>query len=759
MKKLTLLLVSLFLFSFVGIKAQVVLPDGMTALTGADVTVTSVDNQNRTKCEKPIVKTGNNKLFFTASTTDAGEEIWVSDLTVAGTKMIKDINAGTSSSNPKWLTAIGNLVYFVATEPTSGEELWVTDGTTAGTKMIKDIYTGTVGSSPAGLTALGSKLLFFAMDEISEFTPVIDPSKAEKWLWVTDGTDAGTIRIGDTPTKLTNYDGDAGNIVKCGNNAFFVGYDLTNNESLWITDGTKAGTKVVKNINPRVTTGTFATAPAAIDWITNINDKKVMFRAETVSEVTGTTDVGSEIWLSDGTAAGTNWIGFDFAKGEASGLPIGTQFACTKAYGDILFFRASDGIHGVEPCVFDLSKPIVDGVNPRQIFDVNHWANNPQYDSWPSQFAEYKGDLYVQVNGGYFLPNSATPTQELGTGYSLWRTPLNTLDTCIYQKQIWGTEIYPGGITDNCHWFTPVNDRLFFTATNSPNNQELWVINNPQTAPALVVDLPENGIPCQLIGINNVLYFASTGTKVLYKYNTVYPGLDNDFEPSAQSRTVGTAYGASFATVANPNPTGLNTTANCAKIGRTGANWYELIQYPINVTFPANSTQYIHILVNYAAQPDISMRLDGATDIRPNSFYTNFGQWQDLVVTIHGGSAGFTSTNLMILSDLGFNNTPTGFVLNNTDKFGYLDEIVVNSDPNPRSATAVNNPVISSKIYSLDGNIIMENITIASIVTVYNSIGQKVASKQIEKSGTISVKNKGIYFVNIGNQTTKVLVN
>ena len=757
MKKLTFFLVGLFLCSFTGIKADVVLPDGMSALTGADVKVTSVDNQNRTKCEKPMVKTGNNKLFFTASTATAGEEIWVSDLTVAGTQMIKDLNVGTDGSNPKWLTAIGNLVYFVATDATSGEELWVTDGTGAGTRMIKDIYTGSVGSSPAGLTALGSKLLFFAMDEISEFTPVIDPSKAEKWLWVTDGTDAGTIRIGDTPTKFTNYDGDAGNIVKCGNNAFFVGYDLTNNESLWITDGTTTGTKVVKNINPRVATGTFATAPAAIDWITNVNDKKVMFRAETVSEVTGTTDVGSEIWLSDGTAAGTNWIGFDFAKGEAGGLPIGTQFATTKAYGDTIFFRASDGIHGVEPCFFDLAKPIVEGINPRQIFDVNHWANTPQYDSWPSQFAKYKTDVYIQANGGYFLPSSQTPTQESGSGYSLWRSPISTLDTCLFAKQVWETDVFPGGGTDNCHWFSEVNGRLFFSAMNQANNQELWVIDNPQTAPVLVADLPSNGLPCQLLGVDNNLYFVSNGSQVLYKYNTVSPGLDNNFENSG--RIVTTAYGATYANVANPNVTGLNSTANCGKIGRTSGNWYELIQYPVNVTFPANSTQYIHVLVNYAAQPDISMRLDGATDIRPNSFYTNFGQWQDLVFTINGGSTGFTSTNLTLLNDLGFNNTPAGFVLNDTDKFGYLDEIVLSSDFAPRSTTALNNPVVSSKIYSLDGNIIIENSTIAGIVTVYNSLGQKVIIKQIEKSGTISIKNKGIYFVNIGNQTTKVLVN
>jgi ELWxxDGT repeat protein len=515
------------------VHAEEVLPAGMTALTGTDVQVTSVDNMNRTKAEKPIVKTQNNNVFFTATTNANGEEIWVTDGTVPGTKMIKDINAGALSANPKWLTAVGNTVYFVATTATNGEELWMTDGTEAGTKMVKDIYAGSIGSAPFGLTAFNSNVLFFAMDEESEFTPVIDPSKPEKWLWISDGTLAGTKRIANTPTKETNYDGQEGNLVKCGNICFFVGYDLTNNESLWTTDGTNTGTKVVKNINPRAATGTFATASGAIDWLTNINNKKVAFRAETVSEVTGGVDVGSEIWLSDGTAAGTNWIGIDFAKGQVNGLPRGTQFAVTMAYNDTMFFRADDGVHGVEPCVLDISKPILENSNPRQFFDINHWGKNPSYHSWPSQFAKYKGDVYIQANGGYFLPNSATPTQEYASNYSLWRSPLNKLDTCIYQKQIWDMEIFPGNFADGCTWFKEVNGRLFFSAQNAANNKELWVIDNPTTAPKLVMDLPSNGLPCQLTNVNENLFFASAGTKVLYKYIAAITSLkDNKLSKS-----------------------------------------------------------------------------------------------------------------------------------------------------------------------------------------------------------------------------------
>ena len=546
----------LFVSAFSAKADDGVLPEGMVPLVPDNVEVTSVNVIGRTKADKPVVKVGD-KLFFTATESTHGEELWVTDGTVEGTKMVKDIHEGVNAgvpagSNPKWLTAVGDKLYFVATTESSGSELWVSDGTESGTKMVKDIYPGPTGATPFALTAYKGKVLFFAMDEESEFMPVIDPTKAEKWLWISDGTEAGTARIGNTPTKENNYDGQAGNIVVCGDKAYFVGYDLVNNESLWVTDGTEGGTKVLKNINPRVATdgGVFKTAAGAIDWITNVNDKWIVFRAETVKEVTGTVDVGNEIWMSDGTEAGTKWIGFDYAKGEVNGKPRQTQFAPYVTYEDIVFFRADDGVHGTEPGFFDLSKPIEEGVNPRLIYDLNHWGKNPQYESWPENFYVYQGDLYLRGNGGYFLPDSETPTAEQASGYSLWRGPLSTLDTLIYQKQIWNMEIYPGNNTDDSSWFTEVGGKLFFAAMDNANNKELWVIDNRDSAPRKVVDLPEDGSPYQLIDFNGDLCFASESTKKLYKYQF-----------STASGMEGTERAATFKIYPNPVSEWINISS------------------------------------------------------------------------------------------------------------------------------------------------------------------------------------------------------
>ncbi len=521
MKKLITLFVSALIVSGTMKAQEIVLPDGMSILTADGVRVTAVNNENRAKATKPVVKTSNNKLFFTAETDASGEELWISGLTPETTQMVKDINPGAGSSNPKWLTALGDKVFFVATTDTNGEELWVSDGTEQGTHIVKDIYHGVTGAAPFGLTALGDKLVFFAMDEESEALPIIDPTKPEKWLWVSDGTEAGTVRIANTPTRETNYDGMSGYIVPSGNKAFFPGYDYVNNESLWVTDGTESGTKVLTNINPRISTNpTFQTEAAMIDWITNVNDQWVVFRAETVSEITGTQDIGSEIWMSDGTPEGTKWIGVDFGKGMNAGVPQTAQFAMTKSYGDTLFFRGADGVHGVEPCIFVLSQPVVDGMNPRMFYDINHWNNDPSRHSYSAYFAKFKGGLYMQANGGYFLPNSATPTQELGSGYSLWRAPLATLDTALYQAQIWpGFEIYQGNNRDDCCWFRVINNKMFFQAQDAPNNRELWMLDDPDTPPIKLVDLPENGITCQITDVQNNMYFVSEGVKKLFKYD------------------------------------------------------------------------------------------------------------------------------------------------------------------------------------------------------------------------------------------------
>lgn len=127
----------------------------------------------------------NNEVYFIAA-RDSNHvySLYKTDGTAAGTVLLKDRFGGGPFENnynrrPFSLTAFNNKVYFGLDNP------WMTDGTVSGTQMLKDI--GIEGSAYATrFTIAGNKLFFKAQDTV----------KAD--IWVSDGTDTGTHKITDS---------------------------------------------------------------------------------------------------------------------------------------------------------------------------------------------------------------------------------------------------------------------------------------------------------------------------------------------------------------------------------------------------------------------------------------------------------------------------------------------------------------------------------------------------------------------------------
>ena len=115
---------------------------------------------------------GNNLLFspFPDSQVGAGE-LWISDGTVEGTRLLKDIEPGYIGSGPRQFTTVGNVVFFSANNSAHGEELWVTDGTTEGTRLVRDLNPGPASSWPQSLAAIGGVLYLSADDGVRGFEP------------------------------------------------------------------------------------------------------------------------------------------------------------------------------------------------------------------------------------------------------------------------------------------------------------------------------------------------------------------------------------------------------------------------------------------------------------------------------------------------------------------------------------------------------------------------------------------------------------
>ncbi|MBZ0112534.1 MAG: hypothetical protein K8J08_08745 [Thermoanaerobaculia bacterium] len=120
-----------------------------------------------------------------------GLELWTTDGTPGGETLVADISAGGESSifrfGEYWRAVIGNTVYFQANTLASGVELWASDGTPGGTRLVRDIAPGVIASEPFFFTPLpNGDMVFSAWTE-----------GHGRELWRSDGTSSGTHRVSD----------------------------------------------------------------------------------------------------------------------------------------------------------------------------------------------------------------------------------------------------------------------------------------------------------------------------------------------------------------------------------------------------------------------------------------------------------------------------------------------------------------------------------------------------------------------------------
>ena len=169
-------------------------------------------------------------LYFSAEDGAGrhGYELWRSDGTARGTRMVKDINPGAGSSNIEGITAVNGILYFRADDGVHGAELWRSDGTARGTRMVKDI--NPAGSSyPGGFINVSGTSTSTAHDGTGD------------GLWRSDGTEAGTGLV-----KGFGSLGDSSLITDVGGTLYFALSDASAHSEVWRSDGTAAGTGLVK---------------------------------------------------------------------------------------------------------------------------------------------------------------------------------------------------------------------------------------------------------------------------------------------------------------------------------------------------------------------------------------------------------------------------------------------------------------------------------------------------------------------------------
>ncbi len=311
------------------------------------------------------------RFVFSAEGTEVGAEVWQTDGTEAGTGLLADIHAGPNGSSPQLLSVHGGRLYFVADDGIHGEELWRTDGTAAGTELVADAFAGTNGSGPVLLGVLGDRVVFAANGLHGHEPRIWSPegglellgdliadagtnalSKGAqlagqvyftakgtegRWqMWQTDGTSAGTKRAfeseldaflispveatggslvfvgwsgmwrwvpGEASPELVTPHALPGQTVFREPDRFFYSFYVEAHGPLWFeTDGTDGGsrlhpypTRIEYVQGSRVYKGPECCSSTRRSWASR-NDRDFFLRGL------------SEIWVTDGTSAGTHQI-------------------------------------------------------------------------------------------------------------------------------------------------------------------------------------------------------------------------------------------------------------------------------------------------------------------------------------------------------------------------------------------------------------------------------------------------------------------
>ena len=314
-----------------------------------------------------------------------GEELWISDGTTIGTRMIANIEPETSSwvdgngitqccadwdgSVPRDMVYKGNQVWFTAQTEGYGREFYrfgLELG--GGLFLIKDINPGVEGSSPMYITPGSGGIYLSANDGVNG-----------QELHYSQGDAFTTNMVKDIYPGLNNSSNPMW-LTKLGTEMIFSADDGENGRELWITDNTEEGTRMIKDINP----GNNSSNPTG--------PMKEMGGYIYFSANDGTH--GRELWRTDGTEAGTTLVR-DIHEGENGSLSWGSTAhwhgEYTMTHNGYFYFSASDGESGEE-----LWR--TDGTEEGTTMLVD--ANPGEVGSWPWWFSTTDDKVYFTAWDG-----------------------------------------------------------------------------------------------------------------------------------------------------------------------------------------------------------------------------------------------------------------------------------------------------------------------------------------------------------------------
>ncbi|MBN8226760.1 HYR domain-containing protein [Corallococcus macrosporus] len=492
----------------------------------------------------------NGGLLFVALTPSGSGVLWKTDGTADGTVLLKDVVSPQASGGRYGLeltdgVRLGDALLFPADDGVHGQEVWRTDGTAAGTRMVTDVTpvqrdgdasgmrafddwlllgaptdTGQTGVWRSDGTASGTRPLAAAMGP-SSYTPAMAPfgdrlliARGQE-LWMTDATAAGTVRFKELPGS-----GAYGGVVQLPNQVgVFIGSTQFQTVGLWRTDGTDTGTQLTTPI---------------------VENARNMGVSNGKAYLTGLySSLGNELYVSDGTPGGTAFLK-DIYVGSKSSEPSGFT-----PLGTLTLFSADDGVAGRElwktdgtaggtarladlnPGALSSSPTSLHPLGNRVVF----WARSPTARLWTTDgTAQGTQPVGAAVTPGFperfvtWGDVAFFAGAEATTGTELWRTD-GTLEGTVQVA-----DLQPGrgsSLPDQLTLVSP-SGPLLFAAEDAVGGRELWRLDSPTGVPTRAADVvagPGSSRPGQLTVNGSAVYFsASDGTgRALFRMSGLVP--------------------------------------------------------------------------------------------------------------------------------------------------------------------------------------------------------------------------------------------
>ncbi|RYU95116.1 ELWxxDGT repeat protein [Emticicia agri] len=513
-----------------------------------------------------------NTLFFNASDGVTGVELWKSNGSVVGTVLVVDLNEGEYGSSPGYLTELNGLIYFSAmdsfyksdgtaagTQQISNRDAYYLTKVNGSLYFVdyEDEFTIYKSNGTAGGTILLKKFerydnqttnfRFFGLADGSVYFVAKEYEHGEE-LWTTNGTPAGTLLEDDLRPGI--YSGFPNNFSVDGSTVYFTATNGVAGYELWKKTGTSAAV-MVKDVKPnnfdanpnnlaKLNNFLFLNATDQYStqlFVVNTGNSNFNLQGLGVQEVSdflafnnkmyfqGKQYNGRELWMSDGTNIS---LVKDIYTGTAGGgVQNNSNPAELTKVGNFFYFAATN--------LGDRELWKSDGteLGTVQVKNINAGGN-----SYPNHLIEFGSHLYFFAisSSAYQLfksdgssagtnpvPYSSAYTINAAEGAiaktnSELYVKVNTASTGAEIFILDGTslallkDIRSGSNSSEPGNFTPVNDRLYFTANDGPNGEELWKTDGTPNSTEIIKDIRPGSVSSNinnLIKFNNYLFFSA----------------------------------------------------------------------------------------------------------------------------------------------------------------------------------------------------------------------------------------------------------